>query len=153
MKLKRSQVKKGLKQKDNICVVCGDEISETAAARVSHMRKHVRDGSLEENKGKDGKLTWKTTGKEPKIKREDPICWRTYHNKSISFDPRKPVAAKSNKKGEIFIKCRVCNKWIKEPTDFADSRFVAITCCDKISPFPKRMISTLATNPGKEYIE
>jgi hypothetical protein len=42
--------KKGIVQKDNKCVVCGKDMGNISAAKASHMRKHVRDGSLKETK-------------------------------------------------------------------------------------------------------
>jgi len=145
-------MKKGLKQKGDICIICNQELGKFTAARVSHLRKHVRDGSLEESKNKAGKLIWKTTGNEPKEK-EPPVYWRRSLYKPSEFDSRLPVAAKSDKKGKVSIRCRKCKKWVKSVQDFADGRFIAISCCDSITPFPKRMINTVIKNPGKEYME
>lgn len=147
-------MKQGLKQTNDKCIICGIEISQTTAARVSHMRKHVRDGSIEETKDKDGKLIWISTGKEPKEK-EDTInrCWRPLSAPQIIREPRIPVAAKSDKNGKIHIKCKICNKWSKDISEFANDKFVAIRCCDKITPFPKRMVDQVIATPGKEFIE
>ena len=144
-------MKKGLKQKDNICVVCGKEISQASAARASHMRKHVRDGSLEETKDKNGKLVWKTTGNSPKEK--NPWIPPSLLARSKTYEPRKPTTAKSDKKGIISIRCRECNKLSKSTQNFADNRFISIVCCDKITPFPRRMIETLTQHPDTEYTE
>jgi len=145
-------MKKGLKQKDDICIVCGKEMSQTTAARASHMRKHVRDKSLEESKDKSGKLVWKTTGKDPQAK--EPTGVRSYHRPSTTVvESRIQVVAKSHKNGNIVIKCKRCNTFIKNPKKFADDRFISITCCGTITIFPTRMVQTLIDNPGKEYIE
>ena len=144
-------MKKGLKQKGDTCIICNQKLGEFTAAIVSHLRKHVRDGSLEESKNKDGKLIWKTTGNEPKEK-EPPTYWRSIH-KPTKVDPRLPAAAKSDKKGKILIRCRKCQKWSKSVQDFADGRFISISCCDNVTLFPKRMIGVVIKNPGREYIE
>jgi len=147
-------MKKGLKQKDNICLICSKEISQTTAAKASHMRKHVRDGSLKESKDESGKLVWETTGKDPQAKE----VGRSSHRVVTKIvESRISTIAKSHKNGTIVIKCKKCNKFMKNPRKFADGsgtdRFVSITCCDATTLFPKRMLQTLINNPGKEYIE
>jgi hypothetical protein len=137
--------------KENKCEICGKNMGKYSAAISSHMRKHVRDGSVKEEKDKNGKLKWIPTGKEPKEKTKSSVGVgiRSKHNY-----PRTKVCAKSNKKGDLKIKCRKCNKWSnKKPYEFADNRFICIDCCDTISPFPKRKTQKILENPGEEYCE
>jgi hypothetical protein len=170
-------MKSGKKQRDNICVVCEAPLAKFTAAKTSHMRKHVRDGSIKEKKDKSGRLEWFTTGKAPQAPqapqaKKIPVQFKSrYHSKS--HIERQQVVAKSNKKGDIFIKCRTCGEWlsamvvkdivkdgkiqknIKMTQDFADGRFICIICrdCNKITPFPKRALAYVLSNVGKECVE
>jgi len=144
-------MKKGTPQKDNICIVCGAEISEIAAARTSHLRKHVRDGSLSETQDKKGKLVFKATGKDPKEKEENVHIWGGFHRKTQTFESRPPVTAK-NKKDKIYIKCKECGKLSKSRRFVADQRFISIICCDKTTVFPQRCLDRIKNN-GQEYTE
>jgi len=146
--------KKGTKQKDDKCIICGDLISKTTAAKVSHMRKHVRDGSLSESKDKAGKCEWVATGNKPKD-RSTVGAFRPILRQKSNVKPRKPVTAKS-KNNKIYVKCRECNKWIrKEAEPFADDRFLVGKCekCGTMSPFPTRVSGELLKNPGQEFVE
>jgi hypothetical protein len=72
--------------------------------------------------------------------------------------PRTPNLGKSDKKGNLFIKCKKCNKWISATTKgehnyFADPRLICIHHCDTITLFPSRVIDKLIENPDKEFIE
>lgn len=144
-------MEKGQKQEGNICVVCGVEVSEVTAAKVSHMRKHVKDGSVKETKGEDGKLMWITTGNDPQDKSD--IKRPTYRRPKSTETPRIPSKAKSDKKGKIHIQCKTCNKYNNNTRQFADQRFISIVCCDQTTIFPQRMVETLINNPGREYLE
>lgn len=152
-------MKKGKRQKGNVCIICSKELGEVTAARASHLRKHVRDGSLEERKSDKNKLEWFATGKEPQeVKKQKPIPFQPRHRRTHNFDPRIPVSAKSDRKGNISIKCRKCRKWINSMSDgsplrFSDPRFIYISHCDTISLFPYRMLKRLTISPGREYIE
>jgi len=145
-------VKKGTKQKGNECIICGSEISPATAARASHMRKHVRDGSLSESKDKDGKCEWAATGCEPKENEKEKYIFKKAF-KTLSFKPRKPKIAKS-KNNNIVIKCTECGKFNKS-RKFGDERFMVAECnkCNVMSIFPTRMTDKLLNSPGKEYIE
>lgn len=143
-------IKKGMVQNGDKCIVCEQELSSTTAARASHMRKHVRDGSLIESKNKDGKCEWKTTGKEPKSKTSITFISRSIKTKN--YEPREPKIAKS-KNNKIYIKCKKCKKF-KKSRIFGDDRFVAADCeCNVLTIFPKRMIEIMLKNPNKEYAE
>jgi DNA-directed RNA polymerase subunit M/transcription elongation factor TFIIS len=153
------------------CLVCGKNLGSVSAAISSHMRKHVRDGSISESKNKLGKLEWKTTGKEPRNKEFDfrPTPARIKSN----IPPRIMRYAKADKDGNISLKCPTCEKYksvmqtksvvtkendqgrksLKEITvaeSFVDDRFVYSRCCDKAIIFPKRRLEAAIANPGKE---
>jgi len=144
-------MEKGLKQENNICLICERKISEISAARVSHMRKHVRDGSIKEGKDESGKLMWKTTGKDPKEK--SAINWNVHTEPKNIVPPRQKITAKSDKKGKISICCRKCGKMKPSRNFGADERFIVANCCDAITLFPQRMVETLVSNPGQKYVE
>ena len=50
-----------MKYKEITCEVCGQSISSGGAARTAHMRKHVREGEMEEVK-KGNKLEFVRIG-------------------------------------------------------------------------------------------
>jgi hypothetical protein len=152
----KPKLKPGIQQKDNKCIVCKKDLGNVSAAKASHMRKHVRDGSIKETKDKkSGKLIWTTTGK---TKSKPVYSYRDFTTR-IKAIPRMPNIGKSDTKGNIHIKCKVCKKWVVCTTkkgiheSFADPRLIAIKHCDKITVFPTRMIETLIAHPGQEYIE
>lgn len=142
-------IESGKKQTGDKCIVCDQKLSEFTAARVSHFRKHVKDGSFKEEK-EDGKFIWITTGKNPREKKK-PI--RNSFIKTQKFDPRTPVTAKSNKKEQISIKCKKCKKWSMSRDFIADERFLVVLCCDSVSSFPKRLKNKLIANHGVEFTE
>ena len=145
-------MEKGQKQEGSVCIVCGAKLAQATAAVASHMRKHVKDKSMEEIKNEDGKLAWIATGEDPQYKTER-IMKSTHWRKPPSRPPRQPSKAKSDKKGKISIQCQTCGKYCNDTKQFADQRFVSINCCDRITIFPQRMVNTLINNPGREYLE
>lgn len=151
-------IKPGIKQENNVCIICKKNLGDVSAARASHMRKHVRDGSIKETRDKkSNKLVWVTTGKSQS--KPQYQSYRNYITKStVALKPRIPNVGKSDKKGNIYIKCKVCQKWIcatkkNVHSTFADLRFICVFHCEKMTIFPSRMVDILISNPGKEYIE
>lgn len=157
-------MKEGLRQENNICIICKKDLGQFSAAKASHLRTHVRDGSLKETK-EDDKFVWITTGNDPKEVKEY-IPFSSSYKQKVEFPRRMPSIAKSDKGGNISIKCRKCNKF--QPTmkvvsvhgqktntisSFADERFISIACCGTVTIFPKRKIETLVVSPGREFTE
>jgi len=159
-------MKQNLRQEDNICIICKKDLGKFTAARASHLRTHVRDGSLKEIK-EDDKIAWISTGNPPRVIENTPVTYRQFRSlSSLEFHPRIPVTAKSDKKGDVYIKCRKCGQFksamrevivdgkkSKTVSLFADDRLISITCCESISPFPKRRVEALLISPGREFTE
>ena len=145
------------------CIVCGKELF-ASASKASHMRKHVRDGSVKEQSNpKTGLIEWVATGKEPhdpkeKIKKEKEkkrkereaererrkklkednsyIRSRRIHVPS-TYEARQPSSGQW-KKNDFYIQCKKCKKWSKSRKSNALERFMVIHCCDVMTMFAIR---------------
>ena len=119
------------------CEICQKTITATAAF-ASHMRKHVKDGSVKEEKDpKTGKLKWIPTGKKPNEHKEVKFC--NPRIRSLITASRKPITALL-KKDKIYIKCRKCGKASLSKPSSIDDRFISTNCCDTVTLFQTRFI-------------
>ena len=77
------------------------------------------------------------------------------HYQSKTYPSRIPITAKSDKKKDIYIQCRICEKWVKcnHAVLMDEERFIRIICCGKVSMFPTRMLKEVLAHPGQKYIE
>lgn len=127
------------------CPVCEKVVSSVSAARTSHYRKHVRDGSMREFT-KNGHLYWEPTGTAPQ-EQEKPYTFRPSRRRPLDIKRRK-LCARFYKK-QIQIKCHVCGKWNPIRRNFVDNRFVASGCCGAMGILSVRDIQTVQ-NAKKE---
>ena len=132
-----------IKQTDAVCKICRADIKNLCtAAKVSHFRKHVKNGMLEEKT--NGKIYWIIVNKGKQTQDKTPKTWVKHITSAIDWSKynNNKVIAKIDSHKNILIKCAKCGKYNKV-REFCDDRFTVAICCNSTSLLSKRCINKL----------